>query len=65
MSEPKQIGQNTEGYAKVVHREFPTGEEYLLKSSQVKLVHQIYQYKYPDLRDIRTEIVKYRRQGRI
>ena len=34
MSEPKQIGQNTEGYAKVVHREFPTGEEYLLKSSQ-------------------------------
>ena len=37
MSEPKQIGQNTEGYAKVVHREFPTGEEYLLKSSQAIL----------------------------
>ena len=28
-------------------------------------VHQIYQHKYPDLRNIRTEIVKYRRQGRI
>ena len=40
MSEPKQIGQNTEGYAKVVHREFPTGEEYLLKSSQAKMANE-------------------------
>ena len=40
MSEPKQIGQNTEGYAKVVHREFPTGEEYLLKSSIILTINE-------------------------